>query len=376
MAEPNKLPLLKRAFGLLVDTLQPGDTVSVVTYAGSAGVALQPTAAADKAAILSAIDQLGAAGSTNGSDGIALAYQVNAGAKRDGSVNRVILATDGDFNVGIDDPDQLKTFIKTERGRGTFLSVLGFGHGNLDDALMQSLAQNGDGNASYIDTLGEARKVLVEEGGANLVTIAKDVKLQVEFNPAQVSEYRLIGYESRALDREDFNNDAVDAGDIGAGHSVTALYEITPAGAGADLVDPLRYASASAEPQPASDELGFLKIRYKAPDGDSSKLISTPITKDLVGDDLVKAGNDQRFAAAVAAFGQKLRGSDFGGAMSWAQIADLANGARGSDADGYRAEFVQLVKLAASLDPDRGPAAADGGADTSAAAPGDTSSTN
>ena len=195
--------------------------------------------------------------------------------------------------------------------------------------------------------------MLVEEGGANLVTIAKDVKIQVEFNPAQVSEYRLIGYETRALNREDFNNDAVDAGEIGAGHTVTALYEITPANAGADLNDPLRYgSSSSAEPAPVSDELGFLKMRYKAPDGDTSKLISTPIGKDLVVTDAAHAGNDQRFAAAVAAFGQKLKGSNYGEAMSWQQIADLANGAKGPDANGYRAEFVQMVHLAQTLSPD------------------------
>ncbi|MBN9306775.1 VWA domain-containing protein [Devosia sp. 67-54] len=352
MDEPNKLPLLKRAFGLLVDTLGPDDTVSIVTYAGSAGIALKPTRASDRGAILGAIDALSPEGATNGADGIALAYEVNAGARADGTVNRVILATDGDFNVGIDQPDQLKAYIKTQRDRGISLSVLGFGRGNLDDALMQALAQNGNGNASYIDNFQEAQKVLVEEGGANLVTIAKDVKIQVEFNPAQISEYRLIGYETRALANEDFNNDKVDAGDIGAGHTVTALYEITPVGSGAELNDPLRYGASSAAPAASSDELGFLKIRYKAPEGDASKLITAPITKDLVVGELAAAGNDQRFAAAVAAFGQKLKGSAYGETLSWQQIADLANGAKGSDADGYRAEFVQLVKVAALLAPD------------------------
>jgi Ca-activated chloride channel family protein len=217
---------------------------------------------------------------------------------------------------------------------------------------MQALAQNGNGNASYIDNFREAQKVLVEEGGANLVTIAKDVKIQVEFNPAQVSEYRLIGYETRALNREDFNNDAVDAGEIGAGHTVTALYEITPAGSGAALNDPLRYGASSAEPAPVSGELGFLKMRYKAPDGDVSKLITAPITKDLVVSEVAKTGDDQRFAAAVAAFGQKLKGSNYGEGITWQQIADLANGAKGKDADGYRAEFVQMVHLAQALKPD------------------------
>lgn len=353
MDEPNKLPLLKRSFSLLVDQMRPEDTISIVTYAGSAGVVLEPTRASEKAKILGALDDLEAGGSTAGAEGIELAYQVAAQSRIANGVNRVILATDGDFNVGIDEPDQLKTFIKSKRDEGIFLSVLGFGRGNLDDALMQSLAQNGNGNASYIDNFREAQKVLVEEGGANLVTIAKDVKVQVEFNPAQVSEYRLIGYETRALNREDFNNDAVDAGEIGAGHTVTALYEITPADAGADLNDALRYApSASAEPAPVSDELGFLKLRYKAPDGDASKLVSTPIGKDLVVTDAAQAGNDQRFAAAVAAFGQKLKGSSYGEAMSWAQIADLANGAKGADANGYRAEFVQMVHLAQALAPD------------------------
>src|SRR3569833_3007262 len=329
MDEPNKLPLLKRSFGLLADTLSPNDTVSIVTYAGSAGVALKPTKASDREAILSAIAALYPDGSTDGVDGIALAYKVNAAAKGDGTVNRVILATDGDFNVGIDEPDQLKTYIKTQRDQGIFLSVLGFGRGNLDDELMQALAQNGNGNASYIDNFQEAQKVLVEEGGANLVTIAKDVKIQVEFNPAQVSEYRLIGYETRALANEDFNNDKVDAGEIGAGHTVTAIYEITPAGTGADLNDPLRYASSSVAPAATSDELGFLKIRYKAPEGETSKLITAPITKDLVASDIASIGDDQRFAASVAAFGQKLKGSNYGETQSWQQIADLASGAKG-----------------------------------------------
>ncbi|HVY52295.1 MAG TPA: VWA domain-containing protein [Devosia sp.] len=352
MDEPNKLPLLKRSFGLLVDSLAPDDTVSIVTYAGSAGVALRPTKASDRSTILSALDQMVAEGSTDGVDGIALAYRVNAEARGEGTINRVILATDGDFNVGIDTPDALKAYIKTERDKGIGLSVLGFGRGNLDDALMQALAQNGNGNASYIDSFQEAQKVLVEEGGANLVTIAKDVKIQVEFNPAQVSEYRLIGYETRALNREDFNNDAVDAGEIGAGHTVTAIYEITPAGSGGELNDPLRYAPQAAAPSAVSDEVGFLKIRYKTPDGDVSRLIETPITGALEVPSLAAAGPDQRFAAAVAAFGQKLKGSNYGEAMSWDAIRDLANGARGEDRYGYRAEFVQLIGLAALLAPD------------------------
>ncbi|MEO6394881.1 MAG: VWA domain-containing protein [Devosia sp.] len=353
MDEPNKLPLLKRSFGLLVDQLKAEDTVSIVVYAGSAGIVLEPTKASEKTKILKALDNLSAGGSTAGAEGIALAYSLAEESKVDGGVNRVILATDGDFNVGISDPEELKAYIKEKRESGVFLSVLGFGRGNLDDALMQALAQNGNGNASYIDNFREARKVLVEEGGANLVTIAKDVKIQVEFNPAVVSEYRLIGYETRALNREDFNNDAVDAGEIGAGHTVTALYEITLKGSGGELNEPLRYGDAASYEIAADDEIGFLKMRYKAPDGDVSKLIETPIGKNLMVDEAAKAGDDQRFAAAVAAFGQKLKGSNYGAAMSWDEIAALASGAKGADADGYRAEFVQLVDTAALLDPDR-----------------------
>ncbi|MEQ1899637.1 MAG: VWA domain-containing protein [Devosia sp.] len=351
MDEPNKLPLLKRSFGLLVDQLQDGDTVSIVAYAGSAGIVLEPTKATDRTKILGALDQLYAGGSTAGAEGIALAYQVAEQTKQDGSVNRVILATDGDFNVGISDPEELKTYIKSKRDSGVFLSVLGFGRGNLDDALMQSLAQIGNGNASYIDDFREAKKVLVEEGGANLVTIAKDVKIQVEFNPAVVSEYRLIGYETRALNREDFNNDTVDAGEIGAGHTVTALYEVTLKGSGGELNDPLRYGPAETV-DATSGELGFLKMRYKAPDGDQSKLITAPITSELMLDDISKASADQRFAAAVAAFGQKLKGSNYGEAMSWQQIAELANSSKGTDPEGYRAELVQLINLAGVLSPD------------------------
>ena len=353
MDEPNKLPLLKRSFGLLVDQLKADDTVSIVVYAGSAGVVLEPTKASERTKILGALDNLAAGGSTAGAEGIALAYQLAEENKLSDGNNRVILATDGDFNVGIDDPEDLKTYIKTQRNKGIFLSVLGFGRGNLDDELMQSLAQNGNGNASYIDSFQEAQKVLVEEGGANMLTIAKDVKIQVEFNPALVSEYRLIGYETRALNREDFNNDTVDAGEIGAGHTVTALYEITPAGSGGELNDPLRYGSAPVATEVAADdELGFLKMRYKAPLGDVSKLIEMPIGRNLVVDDAMKAGDDPRFAAAVAAFGQKLKGSSYGETITWQQIMDLANGSKGADKNGYRAEFVQMVGLAALLNPD------------------------
>ncbi|MDB5586355.1 MAG: hypothetical protein JWP26_1325 [Devosia sp.] len=358
MDEPNKLPLLKRAFALLVDQLSAKDTVSIVAYAGSAGVVLEPTKADDKAKILAALDNLAAGGSTAGAEGIELAYQLAEQAKVTDGTNRVILATDGDFNVGIDNPDDLETFIKSKRDKGVTLSVLGFGRGNLDDATMQALAQNGNGNAAYIDNFREAQKVLVEEGGSTLDMIAKDVKIQVEFNPAMVSEYRLIGYETRALNREDFNNDTVDAGDIGAGHTVTAIYEITPAGSGANLVDPLRY-----DTQPAADpaavattnaptEIAFLKMRYKLPNEDVSQLLEVPVTPSVVYGNIDAVSPDMKFAAAVAAFGQKLKGSNYGGSMSWSDIAMLAQTGRGADASGYRAEFMGLIKTASLLKPD------------------------
>ncbi len=350
MDAPDKLPLLKRAFGLLLDQLSANDTVSIVTYAGSAGVALEPTSADNKAAIMAAIDQLWAGGGTAGAQGIELAYRLAEQARIAGGTNRVILATDGDFNVGIDDPDALKDFIADKRSSGISLSVLGFGRGNLDDATMQALAQNGNGNASYIASFAEAKKVLVEEIGGTLHTIAKDVKVQVEFNPAVVAEYRLIGYETRALNREDFNNDAVDAGDVGAGTTVTALYEITPVGSGGAQVDPLRYGGTPASA--ASAEIAFLKMRYKLPDSDVSQLIETPVTAEVVYGDIADAGTDAEFAAAVAAFGQKLKGSAYGSSIGWDEIKALARAGRGADEGGYRAEFIRLVDMAALLKPD------------------------
>lgn len=350
MDEPDKLPLLKRAFGLLLDQLSANDTVSIVTYAGSAGVALEPTSADNKAKIMAALDQLSAGGSTAGAEGIELAYRLAEEGKVEGGTNRVILATDGDFNVGIDDPQRLEKFIAGKRKSGVSLSVLGFGHGNLDDATMQALAQNGNGNASYISSFAEARKVLVEEIGGTLHTIAKDVKVQVEFNPAVVAEYRLIGYETRVLNREDFNNDAVDAGDVGAGTTVTALYEITPKGSGAEQVEPLRYGTETAGQ--GGDEIAFLKMRYKLPDSDVSQLIETPVTPKVVYADIAAAGIDAQFATAVVAFGQKLKDSVYAGDISWAQIKALAQAGRGADEGGYRTEFVRLVDDAAALKPD------------------------
>ncbi|CAN7362336.1 VWA domain-containing protein [Rhizobium sp. LjRoot98] len=351
MDEPDKLPLLKTAFRLLVEKLKPDDTVSIVTYAGNAGTVLEPTAIKDKAKILSAIDTLQPGGSTAGAQGLEAAYDLAERAFVKGGVNRIMLATDGDFNVGPSSDEELKKTIEAKRKSGIFLSVLGFGRGNYNDALMQTLAQNGNGTAAYIDTLAEAQKSLVEEAGSSLFPIAKDVKFQVEFNPQQIAEYRLIGYETRALKREDFNNDKVDAGDIGSGHRVTAIYEITPRGSSAVLNDDLRYGSspkveAAAKP---SDELAFLKIRYKQPDSDTSKLITTPVTEGNAVAALDQAGQDVRFSVAVAAFGQKLRGTDAVSTYKYGSILDLASAAKGEDAYGYRAEFLNLVRLARSL---------------------------
>ncbi len=348
MNAANKLPLLRNSFKLLLSTLKPTDTISIVAYAGSAGTVLEPTKAADKNKILAALDNLRAGGSTAGGEGIRQAYNLAEATFKEKGVNRVILATDGDFNVGISNPEALKSFVERKRDTGVTLSVLGFGQGNYNDALMQKLAQNGNGNANYIDTLSEARKVLVEEAGSTLFTIAKDVKLQVEFNPAQVSEYRLIGYETRTLAREDFNNDKVDAGDIGAGHTVTALYEITPVGSDAALVDGLRYGNEEVASNTAADEYGFLKIRYKLPDSEVSSLKTRLITKSDEQANVQAASNDARFSASVAAFGQMLRGGQYTGSFTYGDVIALAQSGKGDDEFGYRAEFINLVRLAES----------------------------
>lgn len=353
MDEPDKLPLLKSAFRLLVDKLKPEDTVSIVTYAGNAGTVLEPTAIKDKAKILAAIDTLQPGGSTAGAQGLEAAYDLAERAFIKGGVNRIMLATDGDFNVGPSSDEELKATIEQKRKSGIFLSVLGFGRGNYNDALMQTLAQNGNGTASYIDTLAEAQKSLVEEAGSSLFPIAKDVKFQVEFNPRQIAEYRLIGYETRALKRQDFNNDRVDAGDIGSGHRVTAIFEITPKGSPAVVNDDLRYGAApaaqQAEPIEKSGELAFLKIRYKKPDSDTSSLITTPVTEENAVPSLQQAGQDVQFSVAVAAFGQKLRGTDAVSAYPYGSILGLATGAKGDDPYGYRAEFLNMVRLAKGL---------------------------
>ncbi|TIS57737.1 MAG: VWA domain-containing protein [Mesorhizobium sp.] len=350
MNEQDKLPLLQSAFRLLVNRLKPDDTVSIVTYAGDAGTVLMPTKVSEKDKILAAIDRLQPGGSTAGEAGIREAYKLAQQSFVKDGVNRVMLATDGDFNVGQTDDDDLKRLIEKERRTGVFLSVFGFGRGNLNDQMMQAIAQNGNGTAAYIDTLAEAEKVLVEDASSTLFTIAKDVKIQVEFNPNKVSEYRLIGYETRALNREDFNNGRVDAGDIGSGHSVTAIYEITPKGSGGQI-DPLRYGQASVNNGGVAnaDEYAFVKIRYKLPDEDTSKLITTPVTAANEVSSFDQAGTDQRFSVAVAAFGQKLRDEDATAKFGYDKIMEIATAARGADPFGYRSEFLSLVRLASAL---------------------------
>ncbi|MDM7933133.1 VWA domain-containing protein [Tabrizicola sp.] len=342
MEGPDRLGLLRQSLTMMLAELRPDDQIAIVTYAGSAGQVLAPTKAADRAAILAALDNLSAGGSTAGAEGLELAYRVAEGMKAEGEVSRILLATDGDFNVGISDPDGLEAYVAKQRRTGTYLSVLGFGRGNLDDATMQALAQNGNGQAAYIDTLSEARKVLVDQLTGALFPIADDVKIQVEWNPATVAEYRLIGYETRALRREDFNNDAVDAGEIGAGRQVTAIYEITAPGSDALRNDPLRYGTAATAPV-AGAELGFLRLRWKAPGEDASTLIETPITGTE------EATAETRFAAAIAGFGQLLQGSVYLGDWGWDQAIDLALSARGDDPYGYRIEAVNLMRLAQSL---------------------------
>ncbi|MEL6934198.1 MAG: von Willebrand factor type A domain-containing protein [Pseudomonadota bacterium] len=341
MNAPNKLPLLKLSLSLMLPQLTDQDQVAIVTYAGSAGQVLEPTQATERETILAALDRLHAGGGTAGQAGLQQAYAVADGMAEDGEVTRVILATDGDFNVGLSDPEALKDFIEDKRETGTYLSVMGFGRGNLDDATMQALAQNGNGQASYIDTLSEAQKVMVDQVSGALFPIANDVKIQVEFNPAQIAEYRLIGYETRTLRREDFNNDRVDAGDIGAGHQITALYEVTPVGSPARQTDPLRYGEQTVVS--TEGELGFLKLRYKKPGAETSELIEMPIVEDG------PLGSDARFATAMAGFAQLLRGETYLGEWSYAEAITLANAARGEDPFGYRAEAVQLMRLAQSL---------------------------
>lgn len=348
MNAPDKLPLVKNSMKMLLDSLHPDDTVSIVTYAGHTGIALEPTKTSDRSAILGAMERLHAGGGTAGAAGIALAYDMAEQNFDKRAVNRVILATDGDFNVGITNQNELKSYIEKKREKGIFLSVLGFGQGNYNDAMMQTLAQNGNGIAAYIDNLNEARKVLVDQATSSLFPIAKDVKFQVEFNPAAVAEYRLIGYETRSLKREDFNNDKIDAGDIGAGHSVTAIYEFVPVGSTAVSVDPLRYGSKPAiiKPVELANEYAFLKMRYKLPMENTSKLITTPVPVNAEGP---RNMNDVKFSTAVAAFGQILKGGEYTGDYTYDDIIALAQAGKGHDPHGYRAEFINLVRLAKTL---------------------------
>ncbi|WP_096085467.1 vWA domain-containing protein [Agaribacterium haliotis] len=345
MNSPDKLPLVKQSMNLLLSKLHDDDSVAIVVYAGAAGTVLEPTKVKDKQKILSALNRLEAGGSTAGAEGIELAYQLAEAQFDKDAVNRIILATDGDFNVGIRDRETLKNFVERKRAKGIFLSVLGFGRGNYNDHLMQELAQNGNGVAAYIDTLSEAQKVLVEEAHASLFPVANDVKIQLEFNPAQVSEYRLVGYETRALRNEDFNNDKVDAGDIGAGHKVTAIYELTPADSAAQSHEPLRYAKPSKAAAPADGEWAFVKIRYKLPGETQSKLIEQPVTK---AQQQVPAELKQEFefATAVAGFAQLLKDERYVHSWGFDEALELAKANRGEDDFGYRSEFVQLIRKA------------------------------
>ena len=345
MEAENRLPLVKKALHLLVDRLADKDRVSIVTYAGSAGVALRPTNGDDKTTIRRAIDQLRSGGSTNGEGGIKLAYELARKSFVQGGANRVVLCTDGDFNVGINNQGDLIRLIEQERTSGVFLTVLGFGMGNFKHANLEALANHGNGHFAYIDALDEARKVFVEQGGA-LVCVAKDVKFQVEFNPARVTAYRLLGYENRLLKAEDFKNDAKDEGDMGSGHQVTVLYEIVPTGVKIDLpdVDPSKYTQPAKVAGP-QDEWLTVKMRYKPPTGDVSKELSAPFKGEVAKD----LSDDFRFAAATASFGTLLRGSKHAGAMTYAGVLEEAQGCLGKDPNGHRKGFLDLVTTARNL---------------------------
>jgi len=356
MMDENKLPLVKASLKLLVDQLRQSDRISIVVYAGAAGLVLPPTNGTDKIKIKEAIDQLEAGGSTAGGEGIKLAYKTARENFIKGGNNRVILCTDGDFNVGESSDDAMERLIEEERKSGVFLTVLGYGMGNYQDAKMQKLADKGNGNHAYIDGIAEAKKVLVNEFGGTLFTIAKDVKLQVEFNPAKVQGYRLIGYENRMLAKEDFNDDKKDAGDMGSGHTVTALYEVIPVGIKSSelqKVDTLKYQSNIVPLSRSSytDELMTVKFRYKSPDGDVSKLIEHPVKDDAIL--IAHTSQNFRFAAAVTEFGLLLRNSEFKGTASYDEVLSLGARAMGSDTEGYRTEFITLVKSAQSLAKDK-----------------------
>ena len=351
MEEPNKLPLLKSAFRLLVNELRAQDKVSIVVYAGAAGVVLPPTPGNQKDKIFDALEKLQAGGSTAGGEGIQLAYKLAKENFIKSGNNRIILATDGDFNVGISSDSELVRLIEQKREEGVFLTVLGVGMGNLQDSKMEKLANKGNGNYAYLDNMLEAKKVLVKEIGGTLLTIAKDVKIQVEFNPTKVQAYRLIGYENRMLRNEDFKDDKKDAGELGAGHSVTALYEIIPVGVKSDVklsdVDSLKYQKTVQQAPSGSDELMQVKLRYKAPNQTTSQLLTSAVVDR--GMKLEDASTSFKFSAAVASFGMVLRGSQYKGKGSFDDVLKLANQSQGEDLDGYRAEFIRLVQRSRSI---------------------------
>ncbi len=346
MQPASKLPLVKRALRELVLRLRPQDHVAMVVYAGASGLVLPPTSGADSSKILAALQSLEAGGSTNGGQGIELAYEVAREHFDPEGINRVILATDGDFNVGVTNRSDLVELIERKRESGVFLTVLGVGRGNLQDSQMEQLADHGNGNYAYLDSIAEARKVLVHEAGGTLVTVAKDVKIQVEFNPQRVSAYRLIGYENRRLQDQDFNDDTKDAGEIGAGHHVTALYEVIPVGVDSNAgdVDPLRYQEPAAGSGQHANEMVTVKLRYKLPTGDESRLLTRTVPSQT--EPGTSASDDVRFSSAVALFGMLLRDSPHRADGSWELAHELARGAIGPDPDGYRSEFVRLVALA------------------------------
>lgn len=349
MNGPDRLGLVKKSLKMLAQQSSEQDRISIVVYAGASGVVLEPTKGNDRLAIEQALDRLSAGGSTNGGAGIELAYRMAEQAFIKDGINRVILATDGDFNVGTVNREQLIDLVERKRESGISFTTLGFGRGNFNEYLMEQLADKGNGNYGYIDSLQEARKLLVEQRAGTLMTIAKDVKIQVEFNPQVVAEYRLLGYENRALNREDFNNDKVDAGEIGAGHTVTALYEVVLVGSEGRRVDELRYGEKEVQQQKLADEAALVKIRYKKPDEDNSKLISHVIKRQQFNTDKSVAG-DSQFAASVAGFAQLLRGGRYLNGWDWQQAIELAQNSKGADKDGYRGEMIQLMKMAQLLD--------------------------
>ncbi|MAT33710.1 MAG: hypothetical protein CMK06_00970 [Ponticaulis sp.] len=347
MNSPDKLPLAKKALGMLIEQMTAEDNIAIVVYAGAAGTVLEPTSGDDKAKIMAALERLSAGGSTAGGEGLRRAYALAEQSFDEDAVNRVMLLTDGDFNVGITSDERLEDFVSRKRDSGVYLSVMGFGRGNYNDAMMQKIAQTGNGMAAYVDTLNEARKLLSDDLSGSLFTIAKDVKIQVEFNPEAVTEYRLIGYETRMLEEADFNNDEVDAGEIGAGHRVTAIYEITPIGA-KGMLDERRYQqSRTPRTDIIANEFAFLKLRYKLPESETSKLIEVPITHEMKASSLSAAPQSTRLATAVAGFGQLLKGEPYlNSEFDYDDVIEIALNARGEDAFGYRSEFVQLVRSA------------------------------